>query len=181
MHKLIVVCLMMAVVLAGCQSFSETVIPVAPQAPQPAAAAAEPQPSQSTESLQRRFSENPADKMDAMQSIANWSQRYDDLSQKTEQLREANSRLTLDNAKLQQEVEKLKTELAQARKDIEQANSLLQEAHLELSKWKADVLGFRDEIRQAQSAQLSALTKILRILGAETPSQSGTAAQEVKP
>jgi hypothetical protein len=62
----------------------------------------------------------------------------------------------------------MKMELEQTRKELQQSNALLQDAHIELSKWKADVLGFREEIRQAQTAQLLALSKILRILGAES-------------
>ncbi len=37
----------------------------------------------------------------------------------------------------------------------------------ELIKWKADVLGFRGEMRNGQSAQLAMTTRILKLLGAE--------------
>lgn len=182
MRKYGVMLLMPVVMLAGCQLFSETVIPVhePPQTARTAAAPAEPP----RETMERRFSDAPVTQMDAIQSITTWAQRYDELSQKTEKLRVDNTQVTLDNARLQQEVERLNTELKQCRSDIDQSNALLQQAHLELSKWKADVLGYRDEMRQAQTAQLSALTKILRILGAETsaPSESAQAGtQEAKP
>ena len=47
------------------------------------------------------------------------------------------------------------------------------EMHVELNQWKADVLGFRDEMRKAEAAQLQALGKILRILGAEPADNGG--------
>ena len=52
-------------------------------------------------------------------------------------------------------------------KELDEANAFLQQMHLELSEWKTDVLGFRDEIRKSQKAQLEALGKILSVLGAE--------------
>jgi uncharacterized protein YeaO (DUF488 family) len=52
-------------------------------------------------------------------------------------------------------------------KELAEANEFLQQMHVELNKWKSDVLGFREEMRQAQQAQLEALAKILRVLGAE--------------
>jgi chromosome segregation ATPase len=173
------------VAIAGCQSLNEKVIPPLGEPTQ-----AEPVMTvqQSEGSMERRFSDTAETKVDPVQVITTWSQRYDDLFRQTEQLRESNTKITLDNTRLQQEVEKLKAELQQCRRDMEQSNAVLEQAHLELSKWKADVLGFRDEIRQAQTAQLSALTKILRILGAETSPVAGekspspaAASQEVKP
>ncbi|MFB0524723.1 MAG: hypothetical protein ACETVZ_04235, partial [Phycisphaerae bacterium] len=49
---------------------------------------------------------------------------------------------------------------------------------IELNNWKANVLGFRDERREAEIAQLEALLKILKILGGEVtraPTESGQA------
>ena len=72
-----------------------------------------------------------------------------------------------ENTHLKKEVGELRSQLAQARKELEEANEFLQKMHVELNQWKADVLGFREELRKAQVAQLQALGKILRILGAE--------------
>jgi cell division protein FtsB len=171
------------VAIAGCQSLNEKVIP--PSDGEPVKSEPVMTVQQSADSMERRFSDTAETKMDAVQVITTWSQRYDELSRQTEQLRESNTKMTLENAHLAQEIEKLKTELQQCRRDMEQSNAVLEQAHVELSKWKADVLGFRDEIRQAQSAQLSALTKILRVLGAEVSSvenaSSDANSQETKP
>lgn len=183
-YKWILIVLTIAAI-AGCEMFNEKVIPPSAQTPQTDSVMTV---QQSAESMERRFSESSESKADPVQVITTWSQRYDDLSRQTEKLRESNAKMTLDNARLQQEVEKLKIDFQQCRKDLEQSNAVLEQAHVELSKWKADVLGFRDEIRQAQAAQLSALTKILRILGAETSPAAGekspspaNGSQEVKP
>ena len=41
----------------------------------------------------------------------------------------------------------------------------------ELVSWKANVLGFRQEMQQAQAAQLLALGRVLKLLGGEAPGQ----------
>lgn len=46
---------------------------------------------------------------------------------------------------------------------------MLIELRGELTKWKSNVLGFRQEIQTAQQAQLEALQKVLRLLGGEVP------------
>ena len=46
---------------------------------------------------------------------------------------------------------------------------------IELNNWKIDILGFRDEIRDAETAQLEALLKILKVLGGEVKTKSAQA------
>jgi len=41
-----------------------------------------------------------------------------------------------------------------------------------LNNWKTDILGFRDEMRDAETAQLEALLKILKVLGGEVKTKS---------
>jgi chromosome segregation ATPase len=149
--------------LAGCYWTGEKVIPLSSEPP-----AAEPTMTvkQNEASLEQRFSDTQ--KMDSAQMITIWAQRYEELSKQNEQLQKEHVALTEQNNRLQQDAAVMKLGLEQTRKELEQSNSLLQDAHVELSKWKADVLGFREEIRQAQTAQLLALSKILRILGAES-------------
>jgi hypothetical protein len=43
---------------------------------------------------------------------------------------------------------------------------------IELNNWKTDVIGFREEIRAADRAQLEALLKILKVLGGEPGAES---------
>jgi chromosome segregation ATPase len=149
--------------LAGCYWTGEKIIPLSVE-PQPAAATMTVR--QDDASLEQRFSDSG--RTDSNQMITVWSQRYEELSKQYEYLRKEHVALVEQNNRMQQDTTVMKMELEQTRKELQQSNALLQDAHVELSKWKADVLGFREEIRQAQTAQLLALSKILRILGAES-------------
>lgn len=42
---------------------------------------------------------------------------------------------------------------------------------IELNGWKSNILGFRDEMRNADKAQLQALMRILEALGGETTTE----------
>jgi hypothetical protein len=169
MNKL-TLCILLPV-LTGCYWTGERIIPLSSE-PQPAAAAMTVK--QDDASLEQRFSDSG--KTDTAQMVTLWSQRYEELSKQYEFLRKEHVALVEKDNRLQQDSTVMKMELEQTRKELQQSNSLLQDSHVELSKWKADVLGFREEIRQAQTAQLLALSKILRILGAESV-ESQTAEQ----
>ena len=43
---------------------------------------------------------------------------------------------------------------------------------IELNNWKSNILGFRDEMRNADNAQLDALVKILEVLGGQAKADS---------
>jgi len=122
---------------------------------------------QNPSSLQNRFDENPVGPRDAVQDAVMWSEKYQKLSDVADQLREKNTLLTKENALLRQRLEAVQAQLDQTRQELEDANQFLQKMHLELAQWKSDVLGFRDEIRRSEAAQLAALVRILKVLGAE--------------
>jgi len=46
------------------------------------------------------------------------------------------------------------------------------EMRIELNNWKTNILGFREEMRDADTAQLQALLRILNILGGEIKAES---------
>lgn len=114
-----------------------------------------------------RFTDPQADKSGAVERALMWSQKYDELSVKVEKLMERNSTLVEENVANKHQLAQLQIEYDQTKKELDEANTFLQEMHLELTRWKSDVLGFRNEIRKAQTTQLNALSRILRILGAE--------------
>ncbi len=118
-------------------------------------------------SLEQRFTEPKEQMPSAMESVLMWSHKYDELSNKTESLMNKNNSLTKENSELKHQLSQLQLELEQTKKELEGANTFLQEMQLELNHWKNDVLGFRDEMRRAESTQLEALSRILKILGAE--------------
>ncbi len=118
------------------------------------------------QAIERRFVQ-PDNSNSAVETALMWSQKYDQLSQKTEDLREQKNLLEKENADLKMRISRMQVELDHAQRELADANEFLEELQLELTQWKKDVLGFREEIRTAQTAQLKALSKILRVLGAE--------------
>jgi len=164
------------IMLTGCRLIDEPIaIELGPQ-PQPA-----PAPVATDESVQRRFTDSETEQADAVQSALMWSDKYEDLSAKAEKLREEKSTLVLENSALKHKLAQLAAELDRAKTELSEANTFLHQMQIELTKWKSDVLGFRDEMRNAQAAQLEALQRVLRILGAEpvqsTEPESETAQQ----
>jgi len=105
----------------------------------------------------------------AVESALLLSDKY---SKATEQLgseQAKNIQLTGENEKLKKEAATLQVQLTQTQKELGEANQLLVELQKDLNNWKADVIGFRDEMRKSQQSQLEALTRIMLILGAESP------------
>ena len=105
--------------------------------------------------------------MGAIESALMWSEKYDQLSIETNTLREKNLTIMTENGDLKENLAKLNNQLTQTRTELDEASTFLQEMHVELTKWKGDVLGFRDEIRSSQATQLQALSRVLKLLGAE--------------
>lgn len=118
-------------------------------------------------SVARRFTGESSGTPDAVQSAVMWSDKYEELVGKYKALTEENMSLTKEKYELQKKLLLMDDELKRTRQEVEEANLFMQEMYAELTQWKGDVLGFRDEIRLSQGAQLQALTKILRLLGAE--------------
>lgn len=116
--------------------------------------------------MKRRFDSAPEEDAEAGNVVV-WTQRYEELSVKNNALREKNSEMLTENMELKQRAKELEKDLNETRIELSEANEFLQQMHVELTEWKKNVLGYRDEMRQAQKAQLEALAKILRVLGAE--------------
>ncbi|MFB0525113.1 MAG: hypothetical protein ACETVZ_06195, partial [Phycisphaerae bacterium] len=118
-------------------------------------------------SVAKRFQE-PADQgQTAVESAIELSQKYATLSEQAAVLRRQNQDLIAENSQLKEQATGLDAKLKQTQKELTEANDLLIEMRIELNNWKANVLGFRDERREAEIAQLEALLKILKILGGE--------------
>ena len=163
-ETIILLFVLAATMLTGCRLVDEPIgIEVTRRRqPQPA-----PPPAVANESIERRFTETETESTDAVQSALMWSQRYEDLLAKTEKLRETKNTLSVENIDLTYKLTETKAELDRTKAELAEANNFLHEMQMELTKWKSDVLGFRDEMRKAQATQLEALQRVLRILGAE--------------
>ncbi len=122
-----------------------------------------------------RFEETAAQGPSAVESAIELSKKYSALLEDLDKLRQENQRLMAENTSLKERVGPCETQLTQTQKELTEANDLLIEMRIELNNWKTNVLGFRDEIRQADQAQLEALLKILRVLGGEIEDQPDSA------
>ncbi len=100
------------------------------------------------------------------------SKKYVILSEQADVLRQQNRELIVQKQQLKDQAVALETQLRQTQKELTEANDLLFTMRIELNNWKVDILGFRDEIRSAETAQLEALLKILKALGGEVETKS---------
>jgi len=121
-----------------------------------------------------------ADTPTAVESALVWSEKYARAVEEITRRDQENRRLADENRQLGQTIAGLRTELAQAQKELQDANGLLIDVRRANDRWKADVLGYRDEMRGAHLAELDALHKVLRLLGGEVP-ESAPAASAAAP
>ena len=125
-------------------------------------------------SVAKRFQEsasrihNPS----VVESAMELSKKYVILSEEAAVLQQKNRDLTTRNLQLKDQAVALEAQLRQTQKELTEANDLLITMRIELNNWKVDILGFRDEIRNAETAQLEALLKILKVLGGEIKTKS---------
>ncbi len=115
-----------------------------------------------------RFQPNQQEQT-AVESALELSKKYSELVDKAADLRQQNVELMKENHQLQNQLTRIETEYEQTQQELTEANDMLLEMRVELNNWKTDILGFRDEMREAQKAQLDTLMMILEMLGGEIP------------
>ena len=123
-------------------------------------------------SLAKRFQEPRPQGPTAVESAIELSQKYAKLSEEAAVLRQENQDIITTSRLLKDQNTALKAQLQQTQKELTQANDLMIEMRIELNNWKSDILGFRDEMRDADTTQLQALLRILKILGGEIKADS---------
>jgi len=120
----------------------------------------------------KRFQDTNPNSPTAVDSAIELSKKYAALSDENAKLKMDKQNVINENSRLREQIAATGPELDQAKKELAQANDLLVEMRIELNNWKTDVLGFRDEMRQADKAQLETLVKILELLGGEVKAAS---------
>jgi len=155
--------------LPGCQDPHGPVKIVFP--PDPAQA-------QPNASVSKRFQDSAQKGQTAVESAIELSEKHAKLSEEAAVLRQKKQNLTDENRRLKDQLAALEAQLQQTQKELAEANDLLIEMRIELNNWKTDILGFRNEMRDADTAQLEALLKILNILGGEVKTESAQNEQE---
>ncbi len=130
---------------------------------------------QQSDTVAKRFQESAPQKPTVVESAMELSQKHAKLSEEAAILRQEKRDLNARNQQLKDQVITLEAQLQQTQRELGEANDLLITMRIELNNWKTDVLGFRDEIRNAETAQLEALLKILKVLGGEVKTKSAQA------
>ncbi len=115
----------------------------------------------------RRFRESTPQSPTAVESAIELSKKYAALSEKAAALRQENEGIVARNKQLEVQAVAIEGQLRQTQKELAEANDLLIEMRIELNNWKTDILGFRDEMRDAETAQLETLFRILKVLGGQ--------------
>jgi chromosome segregation ATPase len=138
----------------GCNTFNRSEEDIEEQAENPKAS--------------RRFQQQNNEQT-VVESTISLSNKYSKLLEKHSELKGKYRNAVEEKQALTKEKNEVQAELKQAEKELRQANNLLKETVSELNKWKSNVLGFQQEVRKADQAQLNALYKILRLMGGQPP------------
>jgi chromosome segregation ATPase len=126
----------------------------------------DPQITQSS-SMEKRFDQTPSKNPTVVESALDLSKKYAILSEQASAMKQENQQLLAENRSLRERNLSLEADLKKTTKELNEANGILTDMRVELNNWKNNILGFRNEIRQADSEQLKALLEIIKILGGE--------------
>ena len=127
---------------------------------------------QQSSSVERRFLQSAPQAPTVVESAIELSEKYVRLSEQMAAQRQKNQDIIAENRRFEDRLPALEAQLQQTQKELTEANDLLIEMRIELNNWKVDILGFRDEMRDADTAQLKTLLEILKVLGGEVKSES---------
>ncbi|MCY2932037.1 MAG: hypothetical protein NTV86_21595 [Planctomycetota bacterium] len=112
----------------------------------------------------------------AVDKALDWAQKYMEVSAKLTASEKENRALTEKSQALQQQLDTNKAQLAAAQKELNEANAMLKELETRLTKWQENVLGYRQEMREAQKAQMEAMARVIKLLGGEVPAAGAAGA-----
>jgi chromosome segregation ATPase len=122
-------------------------------------------------SMPERFQEAAPEGQTVVESAIELYERCARLSEEKSMLQQEKQGLVAENRQLKNHIAISEPELKQTKKELDQANDLLIDMTTELNNWKMNILGFRDEMRDADTEQLRALLKILELLGGEVKTE----------
>jgi len=117
----------------------------------------------------------------AVENALAWSEKYAQAVEQLARQQEENRNLADQNRELQAKVASLEGDLTRTRQELKEANDLLVDVRRANEEWKRSVLGYRDEMRKAYTAELEALHKVLRLLGGEVADSSPTTGSDEAP
>lgn len=120
----------------------------------------------------KRFQEAAPDSATSTDSAIELAKKNAQLTEEVVSLKQKVQEMTSENQRLKDNISVLEPDLKQAKKELGEANNLMIEMRVELNNWKTDVLGFRNELRDADKVQLETLRKILDALGGEVETKA---------
>jgi len=165
-EKMIIILITTVLLLAGCQVSEENLSSV------PGlefVSAGESQLGRSDKTMAQRFTEPGAEMEDAdmLGNVLMWSKKYEELLKKNDAEKDMNRLLKKEKEAAEHKLALAELDLDRTKKELADAVAFMGEQESELSKWRADVLGNREEIEKIHKAQLNALRQIKILLGAE--------------
>jgi chromosome segregation ATPase len=150
--------------LTGCPAFQE-----------PLKVVLKPNSTKQQSNVSKRFQDVAPKGQTTVDSAIELSKKNTEFLEQMMVLRQENQKLTAENRRLKDRIAVLEPELKQAKKHLDDADDLLIDMTTELNNWKIQILGFQDEIRNADIAQMEILLKIAKAMGAEIiPEQEET-------
>jgi hypothetical protein len=127
-----------------------------------------------------KYDSGTNESLTSVESALILSEKYATLAVESEKMRQENKKLTEDNVDLSKKMAALQAEFDQVSKELKDANAMLIDMRIEINNWKNSVLGFRDEMRASQGAQLDAMLRIMKLLGGESQKEQGKIPSENK-
>jgi predicted RNase H-like nuclease (RuvC/YqgF family) len=122
--------------------------------------------------MQKRFKEAPPSGKTAVDSAVELAKSNEELFKKMAAMQQGTQDMIAENRTLKDRIAVLEPELEQVKKELDEANDLLIDMTTELNNWKMQILGFQEEMRDADTEQLRALLKILKVLGGEIDTEA---------
>ncbi|MFA5239035.1 MAG: hypothetical protein WC476_04915 [Phycisphaerae bacterium] len=150
----------LAFLLAGCHAIQKPDVALEPDSAK-----------NNNASMSKRFQDAAPQSQTAVDSAVEMSKKNAELFEQMAVLQQENQKLIAENRQLRNRLGMLEPELRQTKKELNEANDLLIDMTTEINNWKVDVLGNREEMRQANIAQMEILLKIAEAMGAEITAQ----------
>ena len=117
--------------------------------------------------MQKRFEKAAPSGETAVDKAVEMSKKNAELFERMAAMQQESRDMIVENRRLKERVAVLEPELLQVKKELDEANNLLIDMTVEINNWKMQILGFQEEMRDADTEQLRALLKILKVLGGE--------------
>ncbi|MCE5326292.1 MAG: hypothetical protein LLG01_07730 [Planctomycetaceae bacterium] len=105
----------------------------------------------------------------AVDTALAWAKKYAEAQMRVATLEQENRTLSDRNRVVTTQLDTAKGQLTTAQRELAEANAMMKDLEARLAKWQESVLGYRQEMREAQKAQMDAMVKVIRLLGGEAP------------